>query len=73
MAKTHLLFPISRVLAMIGAFEMHDEELDTDETRVAQINGSIFLRCMRQVYATDGGFPYKLRITTRNQAGRPAS
>jgi hypothetical protein len=69
LAKTQLLFPISHELAMIGAFEMRDEERDTDVSHVAQINGSIFLRCMRQVYARDGGFPYKLNHNAEIRRG----
>ncbi len=60
LTKTQVLFPLSRELAMIGAFEMRDEERDTDALHVAQINGSTFLHCKRQVYGQDGGFPYIL-------------
>lgn len=60
LTKTQVLFPLSHELAMIGAFEMRDEERDTDALQVARINGSTFLHCKRQVYGRDRAFPYLL-------------
>jgi len=60
LGNTQLLFPVSHDLAMIGAFEMRDEVRDIDGDHVARVNGCIFQYCMRQVYGSDGGFPYKL-------------
>ncbi|QBR71896.1 hypothetical protein CU048_12145 [Beijerinckiaceae bacterium] len=59
--KTQLLFPISNDLAMIGTFEGDhddDDEIDADDLLVAQINGSIILHSMRQIYARDSEFLY---------------
>jgi Protein of unknown function (DUF4238) len=69
LTKTQVLFPLAQELAMIGAFEMHDEERETDALQVAQINGSTFLHCKRQVYGRDGGFPYKLNHNAEIRRG----
>lgn len=69
LTKTQVLFPLSHELAMIGAFEMRNEERDTDALHVAQINGSIFLHCKRQVYGRDSGFPYKLNHNAEIRRG----
>jgi hypothetical protein len=69
LARTQLLFPISHELAMIGAFEMRDEERDTDVLNVAQFNACILSSCMRQGYARDGGFPYKLNSNAEIRRG----
>jgi hypothetical protein len=61
MKGTQVIFPVSHELAMIGAFEMFDEERDTDLLHVAQINGSTFLRSRRQIYGRDRDFPYLLK------------
>jgi len=61
LTDTQLLFPIAHELAMIGAFELDEEERDADELLMAQINGSIFLHSTRQVYARHGSFPYILK------------
>lgn len=61
LSETQVLFPISPALATIGAFEMRDEEREVGEAQVAQINGSIFLHSMRQVYAQNPIFPYILK------------
>jgi hypothetical protein len=58
---TQLLFPISNELAAIGAFEMHEQEVDADELIMAQINGSIILHATRQIYARDNTFLYKMQ------------
>lgn len=60
LTETLVVFPLSKELAMIGAFEMYDEERHADELRVAEINGSVFLNSTRQVYSRDSSFPYKL-------------
>ena len=69
LTKTQVLFPVTRELAMLGAFEAQDQELDADDLLVAQINGSIFLHATRQVYARDGGFSYILSHSAGNRRG----
>jgi Protein of unknown function (DUF4238) len=56
--RTQIVFPISNELAMLGAFEIAEDEMDADELFIAQVNGSIILHADRQIYARDGEFPY---------------
>lgn len=56
--NTQIVFPISNELVAIGAFEIKDAEVDADELLIAQVNGSIALHSMRQVYARDSNFTY---------------
>jgi hypothetical protein len=56
--ETQLVFPVSNELAMIGAFELFDEEQDADESLVAQVNTTVIAHAERQFYARDGEFPY---------------
>jgi len=58
--RTELLFPISNELVIIGAFEIENDEIDADDLLIAQINGSIILHSMRQIYARDSEFLYKM-------------
>ncbi|MGH9677775.1 MAG: hypothetical protein ACRD36_11790, partial [Candidatus Acidiferrum sp.] len=68
--KTQLLFPISNELAIIGAFELDDgDEADADEQLVAQINGSIVLHAMKQVYSRDSNFTYMMKHHTEIMRG----
>jgi hypothetical protein len=69
LARTQLLFPISNELAAIGAFEIDEMEKDADELLVAQINGSIIVHAMRQVYARDSDFIYKMQHNSRIMPG----
>jgi Protein of unknown function (DUF4238) len=56
--ETQVLFPISNELAVIGAFEAAEREIDTDEETIAKINGSIAYYADRQIYSSDGSFIY---------------
>lgn len=56
--RTQIVFPVSNELAVIGAIETHDDEVDANELLVAQINGRVILHPERQIYARDDGFPY---------------
>jgi Protein of unknown function (DUF4238) len=57
--KTQVLFPISKALAVIGAFELDDgDEIDATDDQIAAINGSIILHASHQVYAKDRNFFY---------------
>jgi hypothetical protein len=69
LTKTQVLFPLSQELAMIGAFEMRDEERDADALVVGNVNGSTFLHCKRQVYGRDCAFPYKLTHNDETRRG----
>jgi hypothetical protein len=55
---TQLVFPVSRELAIIGAFDLFDEERDADENLIAQVNTTIIAHAERQFYARDGEFVY---------------
>lgn len=59
--KTQLLFPISNELAAIGAFEIENGEIDADDLLIPQINGSIIRHSMRQIYARDSNFLYRMQ------------
>jgi hypothetical protein len=58
---TQLLFPVSLKLALIGAFDIEDEEIEADERLIAQINGTVILHGTRQIYARDSTFCYQCR------------
>ena len=55
---TQLLFPISNELAMIGAFDLENDERDADQNLIARVNTALISHSERQVYARDGEFPY---------------
>jgi hypothetical protein len=57
--RTQILFPISNDLAVMGAFEAREDEIDVGQLFVAQVNGTLMLYA-RQIYARDGHFVYKL-------------
>jgi hypothetical protein len=49
--RTQILFPISNDLAVMGAFEAYDDEIDVSNLFIAQVNATIILHSHRQVYA----------------------
>lgn len=59
--RTQLVFPISKELLIIGAFEAEDGEIDADDFLIAQINGRIILHATRQIYARDSEFLYRMQ------------
>jgi hypothetical protein len=67
--RTHLVFPISNELAMIGAFEFADREIDADKLFMAQINGVIVAHAQRQIYARDNDFVYRMPHNNRIRHG----
>jgi hypothetical protein len=67
--STQVIFPISNELAVIGAFEAYDDEMDVSELFVAEVNGTIILASDRQIYARDGHFVYKMVHNTRIMRG----
>jgi hypothetical protein len=66
---TQLLFPVSKELAMIGAFEIENSEGDASEMLVAEINGEIVLNSARQVFACDEAFQYIMGHNSRIMRG----
>jgi hypothetical protein len=58
---TEIVFPICSRLAMVGAFEIEDNEIDASEEMVAAVNGTVIQFSDRHVYARDHNFRYTLR------------
>jgi hypothetical protein len=58
LAGTEIIFPIGRRLAVVGAFELKDDELGLTEEGVAGINGALVAYAERHVYAHDVDFTY---------------
>jgi len=57
--KTQVVFPISRDLVMIGAFEIDDMEAHADDKLISEINASIIASSNRQVYAQSDQFLFR--------------
>jgi hypothetical protein len=66
---TQLLFPISNELAIIGAFEIDEDEIEADESLVARINGSVLVHAERQIYSRDSDFLYKMQHHSKVMPG----
>jgi hypothetical protein len=58
LAGTEIIFPVGRRLALVGAFELQEDELELNEDGVAGVNGAIVAYAERQVYAYDGDYTY---------------
>jgi Protein of unknown function (DUF4238) len=69
LARTQLLFPISNELAAVGAFEIEEGEADADERLIAHINGTVIAHAVRQVYARDSDFIYKMQHNSKIMRG----
>ena len=67
---THLFFPISPKLAVVGAFELKDSEHTIGELGVARFNGGTIAYAQRQVYARNTHFMY---VMQPNQAPKKAN
>jgi hypothetical protein len=67
--RTQIVFSISNELALIGAFELREEERDAPDWLVAQINGTVALYADRQTYARHSNFMWKLAHNTRIMRG----
>jgi hypothetical protein len=63
--NTQVVFPISRELAMLGAFEIHEEEREADEDLVAKVNGCVMVHATRQIYGASRKFSYILAARSR--------
>lgn len=57
---TEVLFPICSRLAMVGSFEIQEDEIVAPEELVAAVNGTIIQFSERHVYARDYNFHYTL-------------
>ena len=57
---TEIVFPICSRLAMVGAFEIENDEIDASEQLVAEVNGAVIEFAERRVYARDCNFRYAL-------------
>ncbi len=68
--KTEIVFPVSPRLAVIGAFEIKDDEGDVSDEAVASINGAAIATAQRQVYSRDHNFMYLMQY---NEQARKAS
>jgi hypothetical protein len=58
LAGTEIIFPVGRRLALVGAFELQEDELELNEHGVAGVNGAIVAYAERHVYAYDGEYTY---------------
>lgn len=53
---TQVLFPVSNELALIGAFECREAEIEADSFQIAAFNNRIIARSERQFYARNKDF-----------------
>lgn len=60
LAGTQVIVPLTRDLALLGGFDIHEQTDEIDATFVAQINGVTISHCDRQVYARDLSFSYQI-------------
>jgi hypothetical protein len=51
--------------AMLGAFEIHEEEREADEDLVAKVNGCVMVHATRQIYGASRKFSYILAARSR--------
>lgn len=70
LAGTELVFPICSRLAMVGSFEIEEDEIVAPEHLVAAVNGAAIQFSDRHVYARDYNFRYTFE---RDEAPRKAS
>jgi uncharacterized protein DUF4238 len=67
---TEIVFPICSRLALIGSFEIEEDEIAAPEHLVATVNGAVIAFSDRHVYARDYNFCYALE---RGEEPRKAS
>ena len=58
---TEIRFTISPRLALVGAFELKNGEVDVSEESVASVNGGVIALAEAQVYARDQNFHYAMQ------------
>lgn len=69
LAGTEIIFPVSRRLAVVGAFELEEGEIQLTEDSVAGFNGAIVAYAQRQVYARDEDFAYSRQYNEKPRRG----
>ena len=57
---TEVVFAISPKLAVIGAYELEDGQVDFTAEQVASLNGTTILNSQRQVYSLNDAFTYQI-------------
>lgn len=60
MLGTEVVFPVSPRLALLGAFEIEDAEIEVTERLVVGVNGAVIAMAERQVYSRDNNFAYSM-------------
>lgn len=71
LAGTHVVFPLTKGLALAGSFEAAAREIDATADQVAHINGIVVGCAHRQVYAPTFDFEYDLgRLSNKVKRGR---
>ncbi|MDF0517740.1 DUF4238 domain-containing protein [Bradyrhizobium yuanmingense] len=68
-AGTEIIFPVGRRLAVVGAFELEEDEIELTEENVARVNGAVVAYAERQVYAHDTEFTYSRRDNEKPRRG----
>jgi len=66
---TEIIFPIGRRLAVVGAFELEDGDIQLPEENVAGVNGALVAYAERQVYASDVEFTYSRQYNEKPRRG----
>ena len=66
---TQVLFPISRGMVAVGAFEGDEGSFTADEDLVSKVNGSTMYHAIRQIYGASGEFLYNLKIGGKVRRG----
>jgi hypothetical protein len=66
---TEIIFPIGRRLALVGAFELEEGEIQLTEENVAGVNGALVAYAERQVYAHDAEFTYSRQYNEKPRRG----
>ncbi|MBR0753539.1 DUF4238 domain-containing protein [Bradyrhizobium jicamae] len=66
---TEIIFPVSRHLAVVGAFELKEDEIQLPEEHVARVNGAVAACAERQVYAHNIDFNYLRRDNEKPRRG----
>jgi hypothetical protein len=61
MTDTDLLVPLSKDIAVVGAYETAPRVMDVSAKAVANFNGIVIAHAERQVYARDMDFNYQFR------------
>jgi hypothetical protein len=70
LARTEIIFPVGRRMAVVGAFEFEKENtLVLNEDGVAGINGALVSYADRQVYAADASFTYSRQYNEKPRPG----